>query len=137
VVRGECGDEFELGGGKSGVAEQRQPTWQIGGRITKASNGFAMPDVGRLGFDTFDERPPQRRLPFEIAVEVGRPPFEPVDEQLWPLPGVRREEPSDASCDGVTPTLPELLLAVDLEVPEVGGQRLAPSLAEAFVDGLQ
>ena len=91
VVGGQCVEQFDFGDGQPGVAEQRQPRRQVGGRLPQPRNGFSVPDVRWVGVDAVDQRAPQVRLPVQVVVEVAGVAVEPVDQQLRPLAGIRRE----------------------------------------------
>ena len=110
---------------------------QVGGRFLQCGNGFRVPDVGWVGVDAVDEGSPQVGLPVQVVVEFAGVAVEPVDEELWALPGVRGEQPGEAAGYGVAAALPELFLLAVLEVAEVGGERRAPGLVEAFVDDFE
>ena len=110
---------------------------QVGRRFLQPRNGFRVPDVRWVGVDAVDQRAPQLGLPAQVGVEVVGLAVEPVDEQLRALPGVGGEQPGEPSGHRVAPALPQLLLLVVLEVPEVGGERAAPRLVEAAVDDLE
>ena len=91
----------------------------------------------RVGVDAIEDRPPQVRLPVEIGCDATVVAVFPVDEQLRPLPGVGREQPGQPARDGVAPTHPQLAFLARLEVPEVGGQGLAPGVVAAGVDDVE
>ena len=138
VVGGQRLDQLDLGEGQPGVSEQRQPLRQVDRRFPKARNGVPLPHVRRVGRHAAGQRPPQRRLPGEVARQVGAVAVEPVDEQLRPLARIRREQARDAARDRVAPPQPQLpFLVARLEAAEMGGQRPAPVLVEALVDHLE
>ena len=96
-----------------------------------------MPDVGRVGIDAVQQRAPQGRLPVEVRVDITGDIGFPVDEELGSLARVGREETGQPSRHGIAPTQPQLLLLACLEVPEVGGQGLAPVVVAAVVDDFE
>ncbi len=130
-------EQFDLGAGQPGVAEQGDPLRQVGGGLLQCGKGFGVPDVGRVGVDAVQQRAPQGRLPVEVRVDITGDIGFPVDEQLRSLPRVGREETGQPSRDGIAPTQPQLLLLACLEVPEVGGQGLAPVVVAAVVDDFE
>ena len=70
VVGGQRIQQFDLGAGQPGVAEQREPLRQVGRRLLQAGKGFRVADVRRVGVDAVEQRAPQGRLPGQVGVEV-------------------------------------------------------------------
>ena len=80
----------------------------------------------------------QARSPSSVGAEpVGGVAGGPVDEQLRPLCGVRREQAGEPPCDGVAAAAPELRLVAGVPVPEVQRQGGCPRLVEAAVEHRQ
>ncbi len=134
VVGGERVEQFDLGARQPGVAEQRDAFRQLGRGLLQCGKGFGVADVRRIGVDPVQQGTPQGRLPQQIRVDVAVDGVLPVDEQVWPLAGVGREQSREPPGDGIAPTLPQLALLAGFEVAEVGGQCLAPALVAAVVD---
>ena len=137
VVGGQRLEQFDLGARQPGVTEERDALGQVGGRLLQCDKRFRVPDMGRVGVDAVQQRPPQVWLPVEVGVEPVGGVVLPVDEQLRPLPRVGREEPGQPARDGVAAAHPQLAFLARLEVAEVGGQGLAPVGLAAVVDHVE
>ena len=99
-----------------------------------------MADVGRVGLDPGEQPAPQLGLPGEVGVErlagaVGVAALSPVGDQLRPLDGVRREQRRQPEGHAVAAVAPQVCVVAGEAVAEVGGERRAPGLAQAGVDG--
>ena len=72
VMGGQRVEQFDLGAGQPGVAEQRDPLGQVGGGLLQCGKRFRVPDVRWVGVDAVQQRAPQVRLPVEVSVERRR-----------------------------------------------------------------
>ena len=146
----ERGQQLDLGDRQAGVAEQRQPGRQVpvevwvDARVRTAGperrERRGMADVGRVGLDPGEQPAPQLGLPGEVGVErpagaVGVAALAPVGDQLRPLDGVRREQRRQPEGHAVAAVAPQVCVVAGEAVAEVGGERRAPGLAQARVDG--
>ena len=130
-------EQFDLCARQPGMTEQGDPLGQVSRGLLKRGKGFSVADVGRVGIDAVQQRAPQGRLPIQVRVDITGDVVFPVDEQLRPLPRIGREEAGQPSRHRIAPAQPQFLLLACLEVPEVGGQRLAPVVVAAVVDDLE
>ncbi len=119
-------EQFDLGAGQPGVAEQRQPLGQVGGGLLQCGKGFGVPDVRRVGVDAVQQRAPQGRLPPKVGVRCRRRHRFPSRRGAAAVGArtTRRGRRAGAPPRSAGP--PQLLLLTGFEVAEVGGQRFAP-----------
>ena len=135
-------EQLDLGGRHPGVAEQRDPRRQVAGSRPEPLEGRGVPLVRVRRGHGLRERAPQRRLPGQVTVEraaepVGGVAGGPVDQQLRPLRGVRREQAGQPPRHGVATAPPELGLVAGVAVAEVQREGGRPRLVEAAVEHRQ
>ena len=58
VVGGKRVEQFDLGAGQPGVAEQRDPLGQVGRGLLQCGNGFRVPHVRWVGVDAVQQCAP-------------------------------------------------------------------------------
>ena len=143
VVMGrQVAEQLDLRDGHPGVAEQRDAWRQVTGTGAQPLQRRGVPLVRVWGGDSLREGTPQWWLPGQVAIErvaepVGGVAGGPVDQQLRPLCGVRREQAGEPPCDGVAAAAPELRLVAGVPVPQVQRQSGCPRLVEAAVEHRQ
>ena len=142
AVLAQGAEQLGLGHAQPGVPEQGQSSRkrQLQRASPQALHGTGVAYDGAGVADLLQQVPPQGRLPLEVVLElptgtVAAAAALPVEEQLRPLQGVRREQAGQPTCHGVAPPTTEsaLLLVID-PVTEVLAQDLGPLLAGDPVD---
>ena len=142
VVGGERAQQLDLRGRHPGVAEQRDARRQVGRSGAQPLDGCGVPLGRDRRADRSRQGAPERRLPGQVGVEVAAEAVAvaaggPVDQELRPLGGVRREQAGEPARDGVAAPTPELRLVAGVTMAEVERQGGRPRLVEALVEHRQ
>ena len=141
VVGGQRLEQFDVGGWQV-QPEHAKPLGQVGRAFPQPGERLCVPDVWGVGVDALDECPPQVGLPLQVLVEavadaVGGLAVEPVDEHLWPLASVGREQTRQPACHRIAATSTQFGFVAGVEVAQMRCERSAPVVVAAGVDGVQ